>query len=77
MTIQEMLRCGIEIQGEGIRVRVWSSNEDRYIFDEDFDELEYQHPALCGRDIRYIYVENGKLVIELESAYEADVNWLA
>lgn len=77
MTIQEMLQCGIEIQGEEIRVKVWDCDEDRYVFDEALDKLECQHPAICNRDIRYVYAENGRLVIELESAYEADVDWLA
>ena len=67
MTICEMVADGIEIQGDDIRLRTWSHSKERYIYDENLNEVPADSPMICERAVKYIYTDKGKLVIELES----------
>lgn len=67
MTIGEMVGYGIEFQSDDVRVRIWSHSRERYIFDEDLNEIPVDAPAICEQQVKYIYTDKGKLVIELES----------
>lgn len=67
MTIGEMVANGIEFQGDDIRMRIWSHYQEKYIFDENLNEIPVDSPEICEHPVKYIYTHKGKLVIELES----------
>lgn len=67
MTICEMVASGIELQGDDIRLMIWSHSKERYIFNENLNKVPIVSPAICERAVKYIYADKDKLVIELES----------
>lgn len=67
MTISEMAASGIEIQGDDIRVKIWSNSREKYVFDMNLNDIPVDNPEICVRPVKYIYAYAGNLVIELES----------
>lgn len=68
MTVGEMVSNGIELQGGDIRLTVWSASKEKYIFNENLNEVSVYAPEICELNVRYIYADkNARLVIELES----------
>ena len=66
MSIGEMVASGVEFQGDDIRVKIWSQTREKYIFDENLNEIPVDSPEICERNVKYIYTYKGKLVIELD-----------
>ncbi len=67
MTIDEIVSNGIEIQGDNIRVKIWSNSKEQYVFDMNLNNIPVDNPEICVRTVKYIYAYAGNLVIELES----------
>ena len=72
MTIGDLYSAGIELQGDDIRVKIWNDKKEVFTFDENLNEMKADCSEIQTKEIRYMYVEDGKLVIELEVEYEEE-----